>query len=327
MFARLDSAVVTQGVLLAESQRKTVEHLEGGILTRAPGQGRRPGRGRARSSRSSTPPRPRSSSPRSRPTAWPRLRHLAARGRRRGPDRARSGDGARGAREGQRRARSPPSRPLRRPAARPRRPDRRAAAADRPAPRPGRGEQRPGPRRRAPARELAGGARSEPRPSSTRARARARSSSSSTAHRARSKASATRTAASRGRGARGHRPRRGRHRDAAPAAAGRGRRAAVRGAPQVAALDGQIRGAATCSSAASCARRRPAWWSRSARSRPGAVVGSGEPLMEIVPDGDRLSSRRACRPMRSTPSMSAAPAEVRLTAYQPRQGAGGRSAR
>ena len=32
MFARLDSAVVTQGVLLAESQRKTVEHLEGGIL-------------------------------------------------------------------------------------------------------------------------------------------------------------------------------------------------------------------------------------------------------------------------------------------------------
>ena len=34
MFARLDSAVVTQGVLLAESQRKTVEHLEGGILKR-----------------------------------------------------------------------------------------------------------------------------------------------------------------------------------------------------------------------------------------------------------------------------------------------------
>jgi HlyD family secretion protein len=40
MYARLDSAVVTQGVLLAESQRKTVEHLEGGILRRllvAPG--------------------------------------------------------------------------------------------------------------------------------------------------------------------------------------------------------------------------------------------------------------------------------------------------
>ena len=34
MFARLDSAVVIQGVLLAESQRKTVEHLEGGILKR-----------------------------------------------------------------------------------------------------------------------------------------------------------------------------------------------------------------------------------------------------------------------------------------------------
>jgi HlyD family secretion protein len=32
MYARLDSAVVTHGVLLAESQRKTVEHLEGGIL-------------------------------------------------------------------------------------------------------------------------------------------------------------------------------------------------------------------------------------------------------------------------------------------------------
>ena len=32
MYARLDSAVVTSGVLLAESQRKTVEHLEGGIL-------------------------------------------------------------------------------------------------------------------------------------------------------------------------------------------------------------------------------------------------------------------------------------------------------
>lgn len=32
MFARLDSAVVAHGVLYAESQRKTVEHLEGGIL-------------------------------------------------------------------------------------------------------------------------------------------------------------------------------------------------------------------------------------------------------------------------------------------------------
>lgn len=34
MYARLDAAVVTQGVLLAESKRKTVEHLEGGILER-----------------------------------------------------------------------------------------------------------------------------------------------------------------------------------------------------------------------------------------------------------------------------------------------------
>jgi HlyD family secretion protein len=34
MYARLDAAVVTQGVVLAESQRKTVEHLEGGILDR-----------------------------------------------------------------------------------------------------------------------------------------------------------------------------------------------------------------------------------------------------------------------------------------------------
>lgn len=32
MFARLDSAVVASGVVLAESERKTVEHLEGGIL-------------------------------------------------------------------------------------------------------------------------------------------------------------------------------------------------------------------------------------------------------------------------------------------------------
>jgi HlyD family secretion protein len=32
MYARLDSAVVTHGVLLAESERKTVEHFEGGIL-------------------------------------------------------------------------------------------------------------------------------------------------------------------------------------------------------------------------------------------------------------------------------------------------------
>ena len=32
MYARLDSAVTTQGVLLAESQKKTVNHLEGGIL-------------------------------------------------------------------------------------------------------------------------------------------------------------------------------------------------------------------------------------------------------------------------------------------------------
>lgn len=34
MWARLDAAVVTHGVLLAESQRKTVESLEGGILKR-----------------------------------------------------------------------------------------------------------------------------------------------------------------------------------------------------------------------------------------------------------------------------------------------------
>ena len=34
MYARLDSAVVSKGILLAESQRKTVEHLEGGILKR-----------------------------------------------------------------------------------------------------------------------------------------------------------------------------------------------------------------------------------------------------------------------------------------------------
>ena len=32
-YARLDGAVVTQGVVLAESKRKTVESLEGGILS------------------------------------------------------------------------------------------------------------------------------------------------------------------------------------------------------------------------------------------------------------------------------------------------------
>lgn len=40
VYARLDGAVVTQGVILAESKRKTVENLEGGILSRllvAPG--------------------------------------------------------------------------------------------------------------------------------------------------------------------------------------------------------------------------------------------------------------------------------------------------
>ena len=41
MFARLDAAVVAHGTILAESERKTVEHLEGGILDRllvTPGQ-------------------------------------------------------------------------------------------------------------------------------------------------------------------------------------------------------------------------------------------------------------------------------------------------
>ena len=33
IYARLDGAVVTQGVVLAESRRKTVENLEGGILS------------------------------------------------------------------------------------------------------------------------------------------------------------------------------------------------------------------------------------------------------------------------------------------------------
>jgi HlyD family secretion protein len=34
MYARLDAAITTHGVLFAESERKTVEHLEGGILSR-----------------------------------------------------------------------------------------------------------------------------------------------------------------------------------------------------------------------------------------------------------------------------------------------------
>lgn len=41
LYARLDGAVVTQGIILAESRRKTVENLEGGILAKlliAPGE-------------------------------------------------------------------------------------------------------------------------------------------------------------------------------------------------------------------------------------------------------------------------------------------------
>ena len=81
MYARLDSAVTTQGVLLAESQSKTVEAPRGRHPRQAPRQGRRPrrrGPGR-RPPRRDPGPRP------ARPDrgAAPRLglRHLAARGR------------------------------------------------------------------------------------------------------------------------------------------------------------------------------------------------------------------------------------------------------
>ena len=171
MFARLDSAVVTQGVLLAESQRKTVEHLEGGILKRLlvkPGDrveagqvvallDAHPDRGAAGADRGE-PPRP-------------RLRHLAAGGRGGGRAGARSGDGAR---------------------RRPRRSARRSVAAQqalfdaRQRAHVGQiaalrrqidqlraqidGDTAQAPRRRAPARELDRGAGAERRSSSTRAR-------------------------------------------------------------------------------------------------------------------------------------------------------------
>lgn len=51
LYARLDAAVVTQGVVLAESRRKTVENLEGGILSAllvAPGERVRAGQPVAR---------------------------------------------------------------------------------------------------------------------------------------------------------------------------------------------------------------------------------------------------------------------------------------
>ena len=127
-------------------------------------------------------------------------------------------------------------------------------------------------------------------------------------HRARSRASATSSA--------GWRPRRTRtspaprptSRPLQPAAAGRDRRAARprRGARSAALAAPDPRRRRTCSSGATCARRRPAWWSTSTPSRPGAVVPSGAPVMDIVPDGDRLvASRRGCRSTRSTPCMSA----------------------
>lgn len=57
MFARLDSAVVSRGVVLAESERKTVQHLEGGILEEllvAPGERVRRGQPVARLDATST---------------------------------------------------------------------------------------------------------------------------------------------------------------------------------------------------------------------------------------------------------------------------------
>ena len=301
MFARLDSAVVAHGVLYAESQRKTVEHLEGGILRELSRQGRRPRAARARSSPCSTPPRSNPSSPSSTPTSssltyeiW-RLEAEYA-----GADRPR-----------------PRHRPRRRPskAATPRSPPRPASSTPASAPTTARsprlerqidqlaaeaaGERRPRPLRRAPARQLAGRARPKaaslvakgatPAPEAPRARPQ---------HRPR-----------RGRPRRGPRPRRRRRPSRSPAPASTSRRCAssawsrsARSSPRTAAASprSRARSAArpTSSSATACARRSPASSSTSPPSRPGAIVGSGVPLMEIIPDGDRLIAEARLAPRR-----------------------------
>jgi HlyD family secretion protein len=49
---------------------------------------------------------------------------------------------------------------------------------------------------------------------------------------------------------------------------------------------------------------------------PGAVIGSGVPLMEIVPDGDRLVAETRLPPEAIDTVHVGTPAEVRLTAYK-----------
>ena len=157
MYARLDSAIVTHGIVLAESQRKTVEHLEGGILRRllvAPGD--RVAEGQivavldgtqieeqlAQLAPSSAPSPTRSGgSPRRSRSAASSIRQPrpGRRSRRARQDRGREAlfDARPRAHRGQLGALHAPDRPI--------------ARADR-------GERRPGPRRRAPARDLGRGA-------------------------------------------------------------------------------------------------------------------------------------------------------------------------
>ena len=103
MYARLDSAVVTSGVLLAESQRKTVEHLEGGILGKLLVKaGDRVEEGQVVALLDATQVRAQLAQLEG-AAAGALLRHLAAGGGGGGRGRARSGGGAGGGRRRRRR--------------------------------------------------------------------------------------------------------------------------------------------------------------------------------------------------------------------------------
>ena len=325
MFARLDSAVVTQGVLLAESQRKTVEHLEGGILKRLlvkPGDRVAAGQIVAQLDATQTeeqlaqleaePPRP-------------RLRHLAAGGRG-GGHRARPGGGAR------RRPRPSGRRSL---AAQQALFDARQRAhvgqiaalrrqIDQLARRSARRTWPRRPRRRAPARELDRGARAERRRSSTRARRRGRSSSRSTAP---SRSLEGERDENRGLAAAALEDIARAEADietARAAAAGGGRRAAVRGAPPGRGADGagpRRRGRARAPQPPRPAGRRGG---RDPHVTPGAVVLSGAPVMEIVPDGDRLVVETAAAARCDRHRARRASGQGQAHRLPPREGAGGR---
>ena len=149
-----------------------------------------------------------------------------------------------------------------------------------------------------------------------RARRRARSSSSSTGPSRCSKASATSTARLMRARARGYRPRGGRYRDAGAAAAGGDRRAPVGARRQVAALEGQIRAAADVLERRNLRAPQAGRVVAYLHGDAGAVIGSGVPVMDIVPDGDRLVVETRLPPDAIDTVHVGRPATVRLTAYK-----------